>query len=69
VCFKISDCIDPNRKASWIRHSQYLACLGNSGEFTAKKEEFICKALVFISDGVTWIGNWIKDAHPDAPLF
>jgi hypothetical protein len=43
--------------------------LGNSGEFTAKKEEFICKALVFISDGVTWIGNWIKDAHPDAPLF
>jgi hypothetical protein len=70
--FKSSDCIDPNGNSSWIRHSQYLACLGNSQEFTTKMEELVdsygqLKArLVFISDGATWIRNWIEDAYPDA---
>jgi hypothetical protein len=70
--FKSSDCIDPNGKESWIRHSQYLAYLGNSKYFTTKMDDLIesfgniKQRLVFISDGATWIRNWIEDAFPDA---
>ncbi len=39
--FKSSDCIDPNGKASWIKHSQYLAYLGNSQSFTEKMDGLI----------------------------
>src|SRR5437773_1455208 len=39
--FKSSDCIDPNGKASWIRHSQYLAYLDNSQSFTKKVDDLI----------------------------
>ncbi len=70
--FKSSDCIDPNGDQSWIRHSQYLAYLGNSQSFTNKMDSLIesygniKQRLVFISDGATWIRNWIEDAFPDA---
>jgi hypothetical protein len=70
--FKSSDCIDPNGNASWIRHSQYLAYLGNSKYFTNKMDGLIesfgniKQRLVFITDGATWIKNWIEDAFPDA---
>jgi hypothetical protein len=70
--FKSSDCIDPNGKASWIRHSQYLAYLENSKFFTSKMEDLIesygslGQQLVFINDGATWIKNWIEDAFPEA---
>lgn len=70
--FKSSDCIDPNGNASWIKHSQYLAYLGNSKYFTNKMDCLIKSfgrikhRLVFISDGATWIRNWIEDAFPDA---
>lgn len=70
--FKSSDCIDPNGDQSWIRHSQYLAYLGNSQSFTNKMDDLIesygniKQCLVFISDGATWIRNWIEDAFPDA---
>lgn len=70
--FKSSDCIDPNGNTSWIKHSQYLAYLGNSKYFTNKMDGLIesfgsiKQRLVFISDGATWIRNWIEDAFPDA---
>jgi hypothetical protein len=70
--FKSSDCIDPNGKASWIKHSQYLAYLENSKSFTAKMEDLIesygnlGERLVFINDGATWIRQWIEDAFPSA---
>ncbi|MGH2644834.1 MAG: UPF0236 family transposase-like protein [Chitinophagaceae bacterium] len=70
--FKSSDCIDPNGKSSWIRHSQYLACLGKSRDFTDKMDDLIesfgdiKQRLVFISDGATWIRNWVEDAFPEA---
>ena len=70
--FKSSDCIDPNGKASWIRHSQYLAYLENSQSFTSRMEGLIesygnlKQRLVFISDGAPWIRNWIEDTFPDA---
>ena len=70
--FKSSDCIDPNGKQSWIRHSQYLAYLGNSKCFTNKMEDLIESygdikhRLVFLSDGATWIRKWEEDAFPNA---
>jgi hypothetical protein len=70
--FKSSDCIDPNGKQSWIRRSQYLAYLGNSQSFTQKMDTLIesygdiKQRLVFISDGATWIKNWIEDSFSEA---
>lgn len=70
--FKSSDCIDPNGKQSWIRHSQYLAYLSNSRFFTDKMDKLIDsygplkQRLVFICDGAPWIRDWIEDAFPEA---
>lgn len=70
--FTSSSCIDPNGKQSWIRHSQYVAHFGNSRVFTAYMDHLIesygdlGNRLVFISDGGTWIKNWIEDAFPGA---
>jgi hypothetical protein len=70
--FKSSDCIDPNGKQSWIRHSQYLAYLQTSKEFIETAENIIDlygikqRRLIFINDGAVWIRNWIEDAYPNA---
>lgn len=70
--FTSGSCIDPNGKSSWIRHSQYVAHLGNSKDFTRQMDTLIesygtlGKRLVFISDGGAWIKNWIADAFPEA---
>ncbi|MEO7767787.1 MAG: UPF0236 family protein [Ferruginibacter sp.] len=70
--FTSGACIDPNGKSSWIRHSQYIAHLGNSKDFTKQMDTLIesygrlDKRLVFIADGGTWIKNWIEDAFPQA---
>jgi hypothetical protein len=70
--FTSGACIDPNGKSSWIRHSQYVAHLGNSKDFTKQMDTLIesygrlDKRLVFIADGGTWIKNWIEDAYPQA---
>lgn len=70
--FKSSDCIHAVSKQGWISNSQYTAHLGSSKEFTRIMddllESFGClnKRLIFISDGATWIKNWIEDAFPNA---
>lgn len=70
--FTSGSCIDPNGKSSWIRHSQYVAHLGNSQVFTRQMDALIesygrlGKRLVFIADGGIWIKNWIEDAFPEA---
>jgi Uncharacterised protein family (UPF0236) len=70
--FTSGSCIDPNGKSSWIRHSQYVAHLGNCKTFTTQMDTLIesygrlDKRLVFIADGGTWIKNWIEDAFPQA---
>jgi hypothetical protein len=70
--FTSGSCIDPNGNASWISHSQYVAHLGNSKDFTRQMDTLIesygrlGERLVFISDGGTWIKNWIEDAFPEA---
>jgi len=70
--FKSSDCVSPQGKPGYIRHSQYYAHLGDSKTFTAKMDALIDnynltpKKLIFISDGAPWIKNWIEDAFPYA---
>lgn len=70
--FTSGSCIDPNGKQSWIRHSQYVAHLGSSKVFTMQMDHLIesygrlGSRLVFISDGGTWIRNWVEDAFPEA---
>ena len=70
--FKSSDCLHAEGKQGWISHSQYTAHLGNYKEFTKTLDALIDKygnlgnRLVFVSDGATWIKNWIEDAFPKA---
>jgi hypothetical protein len=70
--FTSGSCIDPNGKLSWIRHSQYVAHLGNCQAFTAQMDDLIesyrnlGKRVVFLSDGGVWIKNWIEDGFPQA---
>ncbi len=59
-------------KAGSISHSQYTAHLGSHKKFTKTLDNLIDKygnlgkRLVFVSDGATWIKNWIEDAFPKA---
>jgi hypothetical protein len=70
--FKSSDCIHAGSKQGWISNSQYAAYLGNSKEFTRTMDTLLESfgkldtRLIFISDGATWIKNWIEDAFPEA---
>lgn len=70
--FKSTDCIHAGSKAGWISNSQYVAHLGNSKDFTKQMDHLIDSygrldnRLIFISDGATWIKNWISDAFPGA---
>ena len=70
--FKSGDCLHAEGKPGWISHSQYTAHLGGYKEFTKTLDNLIDKygnlgnRLVFVSDGATWIKNWIEDAFPKA---
>ena len=70
--FKSSDCLNPNTESDCLTQSQYLAHLGNSKEFCDKTERVIdCygqlkERLVFLTDGATWIKNWIEDSYSDS---
>lgn len=70
--FKSLDCLHAEGKQGWISHSQYIAHLGSYKEFTKAMDSLIDKygnlgnRLVFVSDGATWIKNWIEDAFPQA---
>lgn len=70
--FKSGDCIHAEGKPGWISNSQYMAYLGSHKPFTQAMENILDghgkldDRLVFISDGATWIKNWIEDAFPHA---
>ena len=70
--FKSSDCIHAGSKQGWISNSQYVAQLKNSKDFTKTMDDLIesfgklDNRLLFVSDGATWIKNWIEDAFPQA---
>lgn len=70
--FKSSDCIHAGEKPGWISNSQYVAHFGGHKKFIGQMDSLLdshgnlgCR-LVFISDGATWIRNWIADAFPNA---
>lgn len=53
-----------------IDHSQYVAKRGQYSDFTEKFERIMppksrCQK-VFVTDGASWIGQWIKDSYPGA---
>jgi hypothetical protein len=70
--FKASDCLHPEGKPGVITHSQYLAQMGGYKAFADKMEALIedytmdQKQMVFLTDGATWLRNWIADAFPGA---
>lgn len=70
--FKSSDCIHAGEKPGWISNSQYVAHLGGHKKFTQQMESLLDhyadgkQKIVFISDGATWIKNWVEDAYPNA---
>lgn len=70
--FKSGDCIRNDGKPGCITHSQYMAHLEDCKIFRGRMENLIdaygarAAQLVFISDGATWIKNWVEDAYPDA---
>ncbi len=70
--FKSGDCIHADSKQGWISNSQYVAHLGSSKDFTKTMDNIIesygklANRVIFISDGATWIRNWIEDAFPNA---
>src|SRR6218665_3963767 len=70
--FNSSDCLRIDAKPSIINHSQYIAHMGDHASFIKKMDPLIesfgslKERLVFISDGATWIRNWIEDSFSDA---
>jgi hypothetical protein len=70
--FKGSDCLNPNSDSSCLTNSHYVAHLGNHTDFCELTEQAISSygryrtGIVFITDGATWIKNWIEEAYPDA---
>lgn len=70
--FKSGDCMDINQDRGWISNSQYLAHLGNCGDFTKQMDGLIDgfgklkSRLLFLSDGAVWLRNWMADSFPEA---
>jgi hypothetical protein len=70
--FRSSDCLNPNTTSSYLRQSQYVAHLGSSKDFCKKMEQVIDSyghlkdRLIFLTDGATWIKNWIEDSYSDS---
>lgn len=70
--FWSDSCIDSNGEASWIKESQYVAHLGGCKDFINQIDGLIESYgnlganLVFLSDGATWIKNWIEDSYAEA---
>jgi hypothetical protein len=68
--FRGSDCLNPNSDASYLTNSQYAGHFGNSVDFGARLQKVIDsygdmkERLVFLTDGATWIREWIADHYP-----
>lgn len=70
--FKGSDCLNPGSDSSYLVSSHYAAHLGSHCDFCEIAERAIDSYgyrksdLVFITDGASWIKNWIEDYYPQA---
>ena len=70
--FKASDCLDITGKPNQIRHSQYLAQITDSKNFTASLDILMAnygiksEQLIIVSDGAKWIKNYAEDSFEKA---
>ena len=70
--FKASDCLDITGKPNQIRHSQYLAQITDSKNFTASLDILMAnykikpQQLIIVSDGAKWIKNYATDSFEKA---
>lgn len=70
--FSSQACYQQSDGQAGIRASEYTAHLGTHQHFEEKmsmltdKYEYLEERLIFITDGATWIGNWINAAYPRA---
>lgn len=70
--FKSSDCLNPGTESSYLVHSHYVAHLGRHATFCEQVEQALDSygrwktGLVFLTDGASWIKNWIEDTYPQA---
>jgi hypothetical protein len=68
--FKGSHCLNPNSSSSYLTESQYVALFGDSDAFGRKLQLALSEygelknRLIFITDGATWIKEWIADKYP-----
>ena len=73
--FKGSDCraSKVKNRGNQIDKSDYVASMGHYSIFTSHFEKTLCpyeciaKKMVFITDGATWIKNWLKENYPMCP--
>jgi hypothetical protein len=68
--FKGSDCLNPNSDSSYLCASQYIGHFGTGADFGGKLSRLIDSygdlknRLVFVTDGASWIREWIADHYP-----
>jgi hypothetical protein len=68
--FRGSDCLNPNSESSYLTDSQYVGHFGCSVDFGEKLQKAIDsygdlkERLIFLTDGATWIREWIADHYP-----
>jgi hypothetical protein len=68
--FRRSDCLNPNSESSCLTDSQYVGHFGNRVDFGEKLQKVIDSygdlkdRLIFLTDGATWIREWIAVHHP-----
>lgn len=59
-------------KRGWIKHSDYVAHLGDHEAFEEKMSRLVDpyagldESLVFVTDGAKWIAAWISSEYPKA---
>lgn len=72
--FPASSLAQVSKNRCWAQQSEYVAHLGKHTDFEIKMSRLLDKYedlgpnLVFISDGASWIANWIKAEYPQATM-
>ena len=70
--FSAKDCKQIDEKPNYIKHSQYLAMVDESKNFTQQIDKLISnysiksEQLIIISDGAPWIKNYAEDSFEKA---
>ena len=70
--FKEDALLQLSKKRREVESSLYMAHLGSSEDFLTRFEPMVDvfdslgSKLVFLSDGATWIRNWVEESYPNA---